>query len=103
MAGVPDGKERHASMARNRRGRGAERSRTSVAPGGLSGGSYQPLKAGDLPRIVEAAMEVLERTGIQVAASPCRETFRAAGCRIDDGVIYCPPRIVTRATTRGGA
>lgn len=27
----------------------------------------------------------------------------AAGCRIDDGVIYCPPRIVTRATTRGGA
>lgn len=71
-------------MAGNRRGRGAARPKISVAPAGLSGGSYRPLKDADLLRIVEAAMEVLERTGIQVAASPCREVFRAAGCRIDE-------------------
>ena len=50
-------------MARKRRGRGAERPRASVAPAGLSGGSYRPLGEADLTRIVEAAMEVLERTG----------------------------------------
>lgn len=74
-------------MTRTRRGRNqraAQRPKTSVAPAGLPGGSYKPLREADLPRIVDAAKEVLQRTGIQVAASPCREVFRAAGCRIDD-------------------
>ncbi|NIA68943.1 trimethylamine methyltransferase [Pelagibius litoralis] len=73
-------------MAGNRRGRGraAERPHSNVAPAGLSGGTYRPLREGDVPRIVAAAVEVLERTGIEVAPSPCREVFRAAGCRIDD-------------------
>ncbi len=74
-------------MTRIRRGRdlrAAQPPTTAVAPGGLSGGSYRPLKESDLPRIVGAAMEVLERTGIEVAASPCREVFRAAGCRVDE-------------------
>ena len=55
-----------------------------MAPAGLAGGSYRPLRDGDVARIVEAAKEVLARTGIEVAASPCREVFRAAGCRIDE-------------------
>lgn len=86
-------------MARNRRGRGAERPRASVAPPGLPGGSYRPLREGDVQRIVEAAREVLERTGIQVAPSPCRETFRAAGCRVDDDNdrVFIPGKLVDEA------
>ena len=56
----------------------------SSAPAGLQGGAYRPLSEGDLRRIVDAAKTVLERTGIEVAPSPCRETFRRAGARIDD-------------------
>jgi len=72
------------TITRRGRARAAERPKPPVAPPGLTGGSYRPLKETDLPRIVGAAMEVLERTGIQVAPSPCREVFRAAGCAIDE-------------------
>ena len=73
-------------MAGRRRGggRAALRPKETVAPAGLSGGNYRPLAEADLPRIIAAAMEVLDRTGIEVAPSLCRETFRKAGCRIDD-------------------
>lgn len=89
-------------MARIRRGRdqrAAQRPTAPVAPAGLSGGSYKPLKDADLPRIVDAAKEVLQRTGIQVAASPCREVFRAAGCRIDEEAnrVYIAPELVESA------
>jgi trimethylamine--corrinoid protein Co-methyltransferase len=56
----------------------------NVAPGGLAGGFYRPLGERDLARIVEAATVALERTGIEVMASPCREVFRAAGARVDE-------------------
>src|SRR3546814_2930371 len=86
-------------MTRIRRGRdqrAAQQPSAPVAPAGLPGGSYRPLKDADLLRIVDAAKEVLERTGIQVAASPCREVFRAAGCRVDDEAdrVYIPARLV---------
>src|SRR3546814_16069013 len=72
-------------MTRIRRGRAqraAQQPSAPVAPAGLPGGSYRPLQDADLLRIVDAAQEVFERTGIQVAASPCREVCRAAGRRI---------------------
>ncbi|MPZ09351.1 MAG: trimethylamine methyltransferase [Kiloniellaceae bacterium] len=89
-------------MTRIRRGRdlrAAQRPTAPVAPAGLTGGSYRPLKESDLPRIVGAAMEVLERTGIEVAPSPCREVFRAAGCRIDADAnrVYIPAKLVEAA------
>ena len=89
-------------MSRIRRGRdqrAAARPTAPVAPAGLPGGSYRPLKDADLVRIVDAAKSVLERTGIQVAASPCREVFRAAGCRVDDAAdrVYIPVRLVEEA------
>ncbi len=86
-------------MARNRRGRGAQRPGVSVAPAGLSGGSYRPLAEAEVARIVAAAKTVLNRTGIQVAPSPCRETFRAAGCRIDDDRdrVYIGHKLVEQA------
>jgi trimethylamine--corrinoid protein Co-methyltransferase len=94
-------------MARERR----RRDRTSradagppanVAPGGLSGGFYQPLSRSDVERIVEAATEVLERTGIEVLPSPCREVFRAAGARVDDAAnrVFIGPELVEQGLAR---
>lgn len=89
-------------MTRIRRGRdqrAATRPTAAVAPGGLPGGSYRPLREADLVRIVEAAKEVLERTGIEVMPSPCREVFRAAGCRIDEDAnrVFIPAKLVEEA------
>lgn len=70
-----------------------------VAPGGLTGGQYKPLGDADARRILDAARTVLERTGIEVMASPCREVFRKAGCRIDDdgNRVTIPSALVDRA------
>ena len=73
-------------MARPRRRRdmAQEKKPASVAPGGSPGGWYRPLSDDGVKRIVDAAQTVLERTGIEVKESPCREVFRKAGCRVDD-------------------
>ena len=78
---------------------GEDRKPAAVAPGGLSGGTYAPLTAAQVERIVAAAIEVLDRTGIQVAASPCRETFRQAGARVDETAdrVHIPARLVEQA------
>ena len=68
---------------RRRRPPASERQSAPVAPPGLSGGAYRPLSPAEVARIVEAAVEVLERTGIEVVDSPCREVFRRAGARVD--------------------
>lgn len=67
-----------------------------VVTGGQPGGRYRPLNSRDVELIVEAAIQVLERTGIQVAASPCRDVFENAGCRIDadNDRVYIPPHLV---------
>ncbi len=73
-------------VRRRRRGTGgpSAASQPNVAPGGLPGGFYRPLSQRDVARIVEAAAAVLERTGIEVMDSPCREVFRAAGARVEE-------------------
>jgi trimethylamine--corrinoid protein Co-methyltransferase len=85
--------------ARPRRARfaaAADRPVPAVAPAGLPGGQYRPLTSAQVERIVDAARTVLERTGIQVMASPCREVFRRAGCRIDEAInrVHIPARLV---------
>ena len=61
-----------------------ERRQASVVPPGLEGGWYKPLRDEDVKRIHEASLEVLERTGIEVMPSECREIFRQAGARVDE-------------------
>jgi len=77
----------------------AEAPAAPVAPGGLPGGTYKPLSERDVGRILEAARTVLERTGIEVMASPCREVFRKAGCRIDEDAnrVHIPGHLIDRA------
>ncbi len=69
------------------------------APAGTEGGSFQPLSPVDIERIVEAAYHVLERTGIEVAPSPCRDLFQQAGCRIDEDKnrVFIPAHLIDTA------
>ncbi|NQW11879.1 MAG: trimethylamine methyltransferase family protein [Alphaproteobacteria bacterium] len=70
-----------------------------VAPAGLSGGAYRPLSDSDVQRIVDAAKTVLERTGVEIHASPAREVFAKAGARIDGDAnrVYIPHTLVDTA------
>jgi trimethylamine--corrinoid protein Co-methyltransferase len=73
----------------SRRGRAARRAvaeakRPNIVPPGLETNTYKPLTEAGLRRIHEAALTVLERTGIQVLASECRDVFQAAGARVDE-------------------
>ncbi|MEM7345566.1 MAG: trimethylamine methyltransferase family protein [Chloroflexota bacterium] len=71
----------------------------SVAPPGLVGGWYKPLTDEGIQRIHTASLEVLERTGIEVMPSECREIFRAAGANIDEDAnrVYIPRSMVEDA------
>jgi trimethylamine--corrinoid protein Co-methyltransferase len=52
-------------------------------PPGLEGGQYKPLADADVRRIHEAALAVLERTGVEVLESECRHILAQAGMRVD--------------------
>ncbi len=73
-----------ASKRRSRERR-RERKQPKVVIPGQEGGWYKPLTDKGLKRIHEASLTVLERTGIEVMPSECREIFRRAGARVDDG------------------
>ena len=70
-------------MAKRRRRDRRQKPSINVVPPGLEGGWYKPLAEGDVKRIHEASLDVLERVGIEVLPSKSREIFRQAGARID--------------------
>lgn len=76
-------RERKRSRRRGRDEDQKQSAPVAVAPGGLEGGWYRPLTEDGVQRIHEASLEVLERVGIQVQPSECRDIFQAAGARID--------------------
>lgn len=89
-----------AEKPRTRRGRGKTRPETpNPAPAGLEGGSYKPLGDTQIRRIVSAAYEVLERTGIEVGPGSCRDTFEKAGCRVDaaNDRVHIPAKLIDEA------
>jgi trimethylamine--corrinoid protein Co-methyltransferase len=54
-----------------------------VLPPGLEGGRYRPLSDQDVQRIHKAALTVLERTGVAVVDSECRDILAKAGAQVD--------------------
>jgi len=76
-----------------------ERRQPNIVPAGLEGGWYRPLNEAGIKRIHEASLQVLERTGIEVLPSECREIFRRAGARIDEANnrVFIPRRMVEDA------
>ena len=93
-------------MTTERALRGRERRRSAqpaaatppVRPG-LPGGQYRPLTSEQVTRIVDAALAVLEETGVEVMPSPCQDTWRRAGARIDaeSNRVFVPRRLVEAA------
>lgn len=87
---------------RRREVRQAQRAeRLPVVAPGLPGGQYKPLTQRDIERIHDASLTVLERTGIEVMPSECRELFRAAGARVDDSAnrVFLSRQMVEKALT----
>ncbi|MDX1612936.1 MAG: trimethylamine methyltransferase family protein [Candidatus Promineifilaceae bacterium] len=84
-------------MSRSRRRRSQRRS--PRLPPGLEGGQYKPLSDADVQRVHEAALRVLERTGVAIQASECRSILEAAGAKVDPAIdrVYLPPELVERA------
>jgi trimethylamine--corrinoid protein Co-methyltransferase len=74
-------------MPRKNRRRQDERPKPKINPfpPGLEGGRYHPLDQADVARIHQAALSVLERTGVEIQASECRHIFEQAGARIEPG------------------
>jgi trimethylamine--corrinoid protein Co-methyltransferase len=84
---------------KTREERGARKHKQQVAYPGVEGGWYKPLKNEDVKRIHEASLEVLERTGIEVLPSECREIFGRAGAKIDqeNNRVFIPRSLVEDA------
>jgi trimethylamine--corrinoid protein Co-methyltransferase len=68
-------------------------------PPGLEGGQYKPLAEADVQRIHQAALTVLERTGVEVLESECRHVLGYAGARVDKAQdrVFFPRRMVEQA------
>lgn len=67
-------------------------------PPGLEGGHYKPLAKKDVERIHEAALHILEHTGVEILESECRHILIASGARLDPGNdrVYFPRNIVEK-------
>lgn len=89
---------RRRSGAQHRRARRPQKP-ANVVPPGLSGGWYKPLTEEAIQRIHEASLTVLEKTGIEVKPSECREIFARAGATISeaDNRVFIPREMVQAA------
>jgi trimethylamine--corrinoid protein Co-methyltransferase len=64
---------------------------------GPTGGQYQPLTQGQIEQIHQAALAVLERTGIQVENEEALALYRRAGARTDGNRVYISASMVEEA------
>lgn len=64
---------------------------------GLIGGQYKPLSKGDIQRIHEASLTVLERTGVKVELEEALEVFRRGGARVEGNIVRIPASLVEDA------
>lgn len=83
---------------RQKRTRGPETVPPSVIPGTPST-AFRPLKDTEVSRIIDAAYEVLDRTGIEVTSRPMRDVFRRAGAREDEdrARVHIPASVIDSA------
>ncbi|HIC94651.1 MAG TPA: trimethylamine methyltransferase [Anaerolineae bacterium] len=71
-----------------------------MAEKGLIGGQYRPLSKGDVRRIHEASLQVLERTGVKVELREALELFRSAGAEVEGDIVRIPRSMVEDAVDR---
>jgi trimethylamine---corrinoid protein Co-methyltransferase len=99
------------AKAPRRRGRSARREERAaelppelraVRPG-LEGGLYKPLGDGDLKRIHEAALDILEQVGLSDAIPSCVDLVTAAGGTLsEDGRLLFPRALVEDTIAKAG-
>ncbi|OQM73695.1 trimethylamine methyltransferase family protein [Manganibacter manganicus] len=92
-----DNRSRRAGGREARRAMRAAPLADDVRPvrAGLEGGSYGPLKPGDMERIHEAVLTLLERVGFANAVPSCIEALTRAGATYsEDGRIRFPRNLV---------
>lgn len=84
---------------RERRRERTPRKQANISPAGLEGGRYQPLTEAEVHRIHEAALSVLERTGVEIVESECRQIMVNAGAKLDaaHNRVYIPHHMVEAA------
>ncbi len=77
----------------------ANRKRPNPFPAGLEGGQYRPLTDRAVQRIHEAALSVLELTGVEILESECRHIFERAGAQVDKSRnrVFIPRGMVEKA------
>ena len=63
---------------------------------GLPGGRYRPLTDQQVSQIHQAALTILERTGVQVEEPQALAYFQKGGARIDGNRVRIPPRLVEK-------
>ncbi len=68
---------------RRRDRRDGSKKSANLFPPGLEGGQYKPLTEPDVHRIHNAALQVLEQTGVEILESECRDVFEKAGAGVD--------------------
>lgn len=71
------------SQETRRRERRERSQKVNPFPPGILGGQYKPLSESEVQRIHEAALSVLERTGVEILESECRRLFAQAGAKVD--------------------
>lgn len=83
---------------RRERARASDHKPPPMPPGQL-GGRYKPLDNADVLRIHDAALRVLERTGVQVEESEARTLLGKAGAKVDaaNNRVYLPRAMVEAA------
>ena len=64
---------------------------------GLAGGQYKPLTDDQVQRIHQAALSILERTGVQVEEPEARRLFQEAGADVTDDRVRLPRSLVEDA------
>lgn len=92
-------------MRSGRKGRQQGRVTPSFAPGafGTRGGAYQPLSEQDVSSIFQAALRVLETTGLKDPTNTVRDAALARGCSEDqDGRLRFPKALVEEIIAGAG-
>ena len=95
-------RRRRRRAPRRRSPRQRERRRpANILPPGLEGGRYRPLDDAGVRRIHEAALQVLEQTGVQIEPSECRDILEEAGAAVDgaNDRVFFPREMVEAALT----
>lgn len=64
---------------------------------GLEGGQFKPLSDGEIVRIHEASLRILEEIGVKVELEEALAVFKKHGAKVDGAMVRIPPSVVEGA------